>query len=197
MRVLFSVVAFMLHIVSNGAAAVNRQFADSLWYNWVLFRLSRGKNAMPDPTPDPIHLDITRDPAQADLDHLGEQLKAYNNTVSPAHRAAREPGYIKKFAVFLRDPGGAMVGGVMAEFYWDWMFVAQLWIHADLRGQGYGQRLLALVEDEARERGIARAYIQTFSFQAKDFYARYGYRVVGALEDYPPGETFYWLRKDF
>jgi hypothetical protein len=24
-----------------------------------------------------------------------------------------------------------------------------------------------------------------------------GYRVVGQLDDYPPGQIFYWMRKDF
>ena len=38
--------------------------------------------------------------------------------------------------------------------------------------------------------------LSTFSFQARDFYQRHGYRVVGQLDDYPPGETFYWMRKE-
>jgi RimJ/RimL family protein N-acetyltransferase len=65
------------------------------------------------------------------------------------------------------------------------------------RGQGYGRRLLALAEQAAQERGCRYAQLTTYSFQARGFYEKAGYRVVGALTDYPPGETYYWLRKDF
>jgi hypothetical protein len=38
--------------------------------------------------------------------------------------------------------------------------------------------------------------LRTFSFQARRFYEKEGYRVVGELADYLPGETLYWVRKD-
>lgn len=38
--------------------------------------------------------------------------------------------------------------------------------------------------------------LRTFGFQARGFYEKQGYRVVGALEDYPPGNAMFWMRKD-
>ena len=45
-------------------------------------------------------------------------------------------------------------------------------------------------------RGCTRVFLQTYSFQAKDFYQKLGYQVVGQLDDYPPGQSFYWMRKE-
>jgi hypothetical protein len=42
-------------------------------------------------------------------------------------------------------------------------------------------------KDEARKRGAKNVYLDTFSFQAPDFYQRHGYQVFGELADFPPG----------
>jgi hypothetical protein len=37
--------------------------------------------------------------------------------------------------------------------------------------------------------------LETFSFQARGFYEKCGYKVVGQLDDCPPGQRFYWMYK--
>ena len=88
-----------------------------------------------------------------------------------------------------------IVGGVMAALYWNWLYIDLMWIQEELRGRGYGSRLLTLVEDEARRRGAKNAYLDTFSFQAPDFYKKHGYQVFGELHDFPPGYQRYFLAK--
>ncbi|MBN1956240.1 MAG: GNAT family N-acetyltransferase, partial [Anaerolineae bacterium] len=61
--------------------------------------------------------------------------------------------------------------------------------------RGHGHRLLTAVEDEARRRGAKYAHLDTFSFQAPDFYEQHGYRVFGELEDFPPGHRRYYFTK--
>jgi len=51
-------------------------------------------------------------------------------------------------------------------------------------------------DKEARQRGCRRALVKTFSFQGRGFYEKNGYRVTGRLDDYPPGESFYWMVKE-
>jgi N-acetylglutamate synthase-like GNAT family acetyltransferase len=70
-----------------------------------------------------------------------------------------------------------------------------MWIKDELRGRGYGHRLLTLAEHEARQRGAKNAYLDTFSFQAPDFYKQHGYQVFGELPDFPPGHQRYFLTK--
>jgi len=57
--------------------------------------------------------------------------------------------------------------------------------------------LLAAAETEAKARGCARATLDTYSFQAPQFYQRLGYRIVAAVDDMPAGHTHYTLVKDF
>ncbi len=101
----------------------------------------------------------------------------------------------KRVRVFLRDEAGRLCGGLTADLWGKWMHIQFLWVDENLRKQGYGEKLMAMAEDEARAHGCQNAHIETFSFQARPFYERLGYRVIAELPDYPPGHTNYILRK--
>jgi GNAT superfamily N-acetyltransferase len=62
------------------------------------------------------------------------------------------------------------VGGVIGETYWDWFYLDLLWVKDELRGRGYGYNLMTLAEGEARQRGAKNVYLDTFSFQAPNFF---------------------------
>jgi len=144
-----------------------------------------------------------------------DSLRAYNTAASPGHRAIRQPGAIRPLDVFLRDAdespislvspegspsaaaAGRIVGGLIGSTQWDWLNVDYFWLAESVRLRGYGSRLLRLAEDEAIRRGCRHSRLETFSFQARGFYEKNGYRVVGQLDGFPPGGVLYWLRKDF
>ena len=88
-----------------------------------------------------------------------------------------------------------VVGGVLAEAYWGWLHIDLLWIKEELRGRAYGRTLLAKVEEEGRKRGAKNAFLDTFSFQAPEFYRKCGYRVFGELPDFPEGHRRFFLVK--
>jgi hypothetical protein len=54
---------------------------------------------------------------------------------------------------------------------------------------------MAVIEEKARQEGCTRIRVETFGSEL-GFYQRMGYRIVGHLEDYPEGYSYYWLRKD-
>ena len=87
----------------------------------------------------------------------------------------------------IQTPGEEIVGGILGEVYWGWLYIDLLWVKEELRDQGYGHQLLTQLEDEARQRGAKHAYLDTFSFQVPDFYKEHGYQVFGELEDFPVG----------
>jgi ribosomal protein S18 acetylase RimI-like enzyme len=126
---------------------------------------------------------------------IHEEIKAFNDAVSQHHRAIRGAG-ARPLQITIRDEQGQLLGGLVADTYWGWLDIDDLWLHESLRGLGYGRKLMAMAETEALARGCLHAFVRTFSFQARGFYEQLGYRVVGRLDDYPPGESFFWLRKE-
>jgi GNAT superfamily N-acetyltransferase len=133
-------------------------------------------------------LTISRGPAsEADLNVVFEGLRSYN-----AGRMG-DPGY-SPLHLLLRDGDGAVRGGLAGDVYLGWLFVRYLWVAEEHRGGGYGERLLREAEDEARSRGCHAIWLDTFSFQAPDFYRRLGFQEFGRLDDYPTGHArhFFW-----
>lgn len=133
-------------------------------------------------------LTVEQNPDPRDLAAVVSQLVSYNDS-----RA--EPENYRPLAVFLRDAEGRVAGGLVGFTHWGWLFVSHLWVDERLRGEGYGRQLLSAAEGEAAARGCRQAYLDTFSFQARPFYEGLGYELFGALEDFPPGHTRYFLRK--
>ncbi|MBI9045190.1 MAG: GNAT family N-acetyltransferase [Anaerolineaceae bacterium] len=128
---------------------------------------------------------------------LKDQIKKFNNETSPYHLEARKPGAVKTLNLIMLNEKGEMIGGLAGSTYWDWLDVDDFFIPETLRGQGIGADLLKNAEGIAIERGCKRSYLSTFGFQARSFYEKQGYYVVGTLKDYPPGSAMYWMRKDF
>lgn len=122
-------------------------------------------------------------------DVIGGGISAFN-----AQQAGDDDG--RNLCFVIRSAQGEICGGVIAATYWDWLYINLMWIREDLRGHGYGSRLLALAEEEGVKRGARHSHLDTFSFQALDFYRKYGYQVFGQLDNFPAGHTRYFLSKD-
>jgi GNAT superfamily N-acetyltransferase len=101
--------------------------------------------------------------------------------------------------VLVRDPEtGAVRGGLNGRTRYGWLYVESFFLPEDLRGGGFGARVLAAAEAEARARGCIGAYLDTNSFQAPTFYEKQGYVRFGTLADYPaPGQAKFYYAKRF
>jgi len=129
-------------------------------------------------------------------DEIHQQIKAFNDAISEPHRQARKEGNVRPLHILLRDNEGNLAGGLIADTYWNWLDVDDFWLDERVRGMGIGRIMLQAAEQEAIARGCRFAKLETFSFQARGFYEKCGYHVVGQLDDYPLGQSFYWLRKE-
>lgn len=119
---------------------------------------------------------------------IGRGIRSYNQ------QQAGDSNF-QRLCFVLQSPDQEIVGGVLGDTHWDWLHLDLLWVKDELRGRGYGHRLLTIAEEEARQRGARHVYLDTFSFQAPDFYKKYGYRVFGELNDFPSGHQRYFLTK--
>ena len=89
-----------------------------------------------------------------------------------------------------------LVGGLISYIDWGrWLYIDTIWVDADYRNKGIGQYLVTSAEQKAKDKGIKRARLCTFDFQALPFYEKLGYTVYGKLEDFPEGHTLYYLKK--
>jgi len=96
----------------------------------------------------------------------------------------------------MRDEDGTIVGGVHGNYgSFGWLYVDALWVSEELRGQGHGTRLIAMIEAEAARHGCTNVYLNTFTFEAPAFYEKLGYTIFAELEDFPPGHSRLFLRK--
>jgi len=135
-------------------------------------------------------IEIVFDPLPGDAlrSFIVDQLDAHN--LAATGDASYYPvGY------FLKNARGEWLGGLLGTVWGGWLHVRILWVDAVVRGRGNGTRLLRAAEDYAVERGCFAATLETASFQARPFYEKLGYEVFAALEDYPPGHTKFYLRK--
>jgi GNAT superfamily N-acetyltransferase len=98
-------------------------------------------------------------------------------------------------AFFLKTDEGEILGGLLGQIWARWLSVATLAVREPFRGRGYGSRLLARAEQYALEAACTNSWLSTFSFQARPFYERCGYRVFGTLEDYPKGHSLFFMTK--
>lgn len=127
-------------------------------------------------------------PQPEDVAAVRAGLSAYNRRHAP-------DDVFQALTLFVRDAQDTIVGGLLGGTIWSWLYVDILWLSDELRGQGYGSRLLAEAERMAIERGCIAAQLDTMSWQALPFYERHGYTVFGVLDNFPPGHRKYFLQK--
>jgi GNAT superfamily N-acetyltransferase len=102
---------------------------------------------------------------------------------------------VRKLAVFGRDARGEVKGGAVGRTWGLCCELQQLWVEKEARGQGVGSELLERFEQEASRRGCSLVYLDTFTFQAPQFYQKCGYRVVLETRGFTNGIVKYSLHK--
>ncbi|MBS3850310.1 GNAT family N-acetyltransferase [Devosia sp. BSSL-BM10] len=133
---------------------------------------------------------VDTNPVAADYDIIADGLLAFNAAASGRPRTAKTD-----FAVLLRDDDGATVGGLWGAVFSDWLFIELLYVPDSLRGQDLGSQLMAKAEGHARAQDLTGIWLDTYSFQARPFYEKLGFAVVGEIVDMPPGSSRYFLSK--
>ncbi len=137
----------------------------------------------------PYQINLTASPAPEDRQVIHDGLNAYNTAMGA-------PNDWIPLALFIRDSQGVILGGLTGGTYWNWLFVATLWLREDVRRQGLGSHLLTQAEREASRRGCRHSFLDTTSFQALPFYLKQGYQLYTQLDDFPPGHSRYFLKKE-
>ena len=124
-----------------------------------------------------------------------EEMQLVRNKLDEANAEAYGPAEVQEFGLGVRNEHGDLVGGLIGSILWDWLHVHVIWVSKDLRSKGHGAELLAAGEQEGRRRGAKYVKLHTFSFQARPFYEKQGYRVIAETKDFPEGHSQYLMFK--
>lgn len=125
-------------------------------------------------------LEFVDEPTPADVEAVVGILGAAAEKQYPG-------GNYRDYGFLLKDKDGIIVGGLTGYVLYDWMFVQFIAVGEELRGQGFGKMLMAQAESWARDNGLGGMWLDTFAFQAPQFYRDLGFTEFGTIEDHPVG----------
>ncbi len=128
-----------------------------------------------------------------------EEIKIIEDSLDMYSASQCEMPFEEAFEIIGRciKEGGEIKGGIVTELELKvGIHIRTFWLDESVRGKNLGTKLLREVEEEGKEKGATFAYLETFDFQAKDFYEKNGYGIFATL-DYPTGNTMYFMKKQF
>ncbi|WP_026651549.1 GNAT family N-acetyltransferase [Butyrivibrio proteoclasticus] len=132
---------------------------------------------------------ITNDGKETDIAEIYKMLKEYN-------LSKREKSEDVPLGIYHEDENGNKQAGLVADTFGNWLCIHYLFVAEGLRGHGMGKELIAAAEKEAIKRGCKYAFVDTFSFQAPEFYKKLGYKEVFSLREYPYAGARYYYTKE-
>lgn len=134
-------------------------------------------------------IEIAVNPGDAEYAAILRPLNAFN--VEQAGEPKPE-----KVALLVRDEGtNEILGGLYGSIFYRWLFIELLAVPEQTRGQGTGSKLLEMAEKLAREKGCVGIWLDTFDFQAPEFYPKHGFTRFGQIDHFPPGHQRYFFQK--
>jgi GNAT superfamily N-acetyltransferase len=78
------------------------------------------------------------------------------------------------------------IGGILAGIgYWNGLEINILWVKDEYRKKGIGTHILKYIEGVAKSKGATVAMLDTFDFQAEEFYLKNGYVPIGEIQNFP------------
>ncbi len=120
---------------------------------------------------------------------IGKGLNDYNVAQAGPYKYA-------EFIIGVRDAKGALRGGFLMEMLYETAFLKWAWVDEKVRRKSLGRTLMAVAEAEAKRRGAKNLWLDTFSYQARPFYEKLGFKVFGELRYGREDVKRYWLSKD-
>jgi GNAT superfamily N-acetyltransferase len=125
-------------------------------------------------------IDFVRGECREIDEYLSDRIDEFNYTATGHFDG-------ESFAAVHRDVAGTILAGVSGYTWGGCCHVSNLWVAEQLRGQGWGTRLLEAAEQNAVRRRCTHVILWTHSFQAPAFYERLGYVLRAQVDDHPPG----------
>ena len=128
---------------------------------------------------------------QEEAKFIDDKIAEFNRNQVPVTQ--ERTGGLKNYVI--KDKGEIIAGITSCVYRWGILYIDVLLVNENHRHKGLGSTLLQKVEQEAKAMGAYLSHLETYDFQALDFYLKHGYEVFGVLEDCPKDHKRYYLKK--
>ena len=119
-----------------------------------------------------IELSITKS-SEEDNELVHAKLKEYNKQYYKD---------LKEYSYHIKNEDGDIIAGIVANSTYETIEVEYLYVDEKYRNKGYGRNLLKYIETKAREDNLKQVLINTYSFQAPEFYILNGYELLFKID---------------
>lgn len=118
------------------------------------------------------------------VDSLNEELDQRMGEGFKAYEASHgiDVNY-KQFSIVLYNEKDIACGVINAYTVFAEIYIDDLWVDGDYRGQGYGKQLLQALEDRFKGQGFNNINLCTSAFQAPEFYKKCGFKAEFTREN--------------
>ncbi len=136
--------------------------------------------------------ELTIEPCKKEnIKKIVDGINEYNLSKVPALSDVWTPlEYIAK------NENGIEIAGLLSGInYWNGLEIKILWVKEGYRKIGIGTRILKHVEKIAKEKGATISMLDTFDFQAEEFYLKNDYLTIGEIKNFPNGHRRIYFSK--
>jgi ribosomal protein S18 acetylase RimI-like enzyme len=123
-------------------------------------------------------------------------IQLLNDGIILEHKRKKYNEPLDFFSFLIRDNDRKIVAGCAGDNMYGGLFVGQLWVTEPLRGKGYGTQLMLKVNVLAKERKCNFITVNTFNWEAPEFYKKLGFYVEFERKGFNQNSVFCFLRKD-
>jgi N-acetylglutamate synthase-like GNAT family acetyltransferase len=89
-----------------------------------------------------------------------------------------------------------IIGGALIWEHSDALYIDVLWCNEKYRKQGVGTKIITMIDGVAKNKGLPKIFVDTYEFQAQDFYKKHGFYCIGIIPKYLKDHDRIFMRKD-
>lgn len=139
-----------------------------------------------------MDLQIITELTADDIKFIDKQIINFNLLKVPTE----ETKLFQSVNFAIKDSTGQIIAGILGQkYYWNCAYLDVLWVAEEHRNKKLGSKLLSEFENELKSQNCQLIHLDTFDFQAPQFYETHGYKLYGELKDNPKGHSrFYYFK---
>ncbi|MCB0512951.1 MAG: GNAT family N-acetyltransferase [Bacteroidetes bacterium] len=89
-----------------------------------------------------------------------------------------------------------IIGGAIIYQHKDALYIDVLWCMEEYRNKGIVSKLIGMIDADAQHKSTKKLFVDTYAFQAQEFYKKHGFKIIGCAPEYLLGHDRIFMRKD-